>query len=202
MFGSPLHHVGLRRFWDRVGAEDITRYQLGERHYYQLLNNHPELLEYFAKSDMDSLASHLASLIDLMIEHIGIGGGSSQSIIDHVGEIHRNIGIPMSFYPIIGGRLLKTLRPFLEEEEEYTRELDVSFTAKKLEEAFAMLYLEVMDVVSIPMIVQEKLVGGDLCPVFISNPVSNKFFTHSILYLYCILLYNILVWMFLSLPTT
>lgn len=62
MFRTPVFQVALPRFWDRVTSNEKTKAVtfLGETFYRQLLTNHEEVLEFFKRTDMDTLALHFA----------------------------------------------------------------------------------------------------------------------------------------------
>jgi len=158
---TPLFKVGVPRFWKRIASCPMVRASIGESFYRELLTNNPRLLDYFVKADVDSLSLHIVALLDLLVksvESIGSWGNRFRSVLDHLGEMHRRLGIPTFSFPIVGGQLLLLLQPHFDEEETLTAEEEVPVSAEDLEEAFATLYLEVMSIVYHPMIQEEKLV--------------------------------------------
>jgi hypothetical protein len=67
-FAAPLYSIILPKFWKFVKIEGQGR--VGELFYSNLLSTYPELLNYFARADMDSLAGHIILAVDLMVKYV------------------------------------------------------------------------------------------------------------------------------------
>ena len=93
------------------------------------------------------------------VNQIGMYGSSFRHVVDHLNEMHRRSGIPTWTYPIIGGQLLKTMRPFLEKEAEITKDDEHHATADEMEEAFAGVYVELMSMIYHGTVWEESLIA-------------------------------------------
>ena len=94
MFATPLYVKVLPEFWNWV---KIKHKSFGEEYYTNLLSKFPVLLNYFARSDMDSLTGHIASAVDMMTTYPTMVGESNSSFredVAHLGEVHRALGMP------------------------------------------------------------------------------------------------------------
>ena len=154
----PVYAHALKDTWARLDADD--RMSFGENFYRTLLTKHPNLLDYFAKADMDSLAVHLTMSIDILIKSVADLGSpvsSYRHILDHLGEIHRKIGVPTYSYALVGANMVKCMIPVFQNYENLGKDTKAPCTAKELRSAFVRLYSEVMSMVYYPMLRQEKL---------------------------------------------
>jgi hemoglobin-like flavoprotein len=163
-FQTPVYQVCLPRWWNRIsqGGDKTALSDIGETFYRQLLSNHPELLDFFKSVDMDSLATHFAHSIGLVVQEVRMIGKSPspfRKVVDHLSENHRRNGIPTLAFPIFGSQLMATVRPSLEKEEALTKEEAIHATADELEEALAKSYIELMVMISLPMEWEEKLIA-------------------------------------------
>lgn len=160
-FDTELYAKHLPRFWTKV--KEVQRGTFGEKFYQRLLTDNPELLNYFARADMDHLASHISLAIDLMIKYpqsVGEAKGTFRTTVDHLGERHRELGIPTEAYPAIGQNIINTVRPFFRDYVVSTKwtEGDDSVTEEMLSQGFAKLYAATMSFTFFPMMVEEKMV--------------------------------------------
>jgi hemoglobin-like flavoprotein len=93
--------------------------RFGEKFYTNLLTDYPELLDYFARADMDTLSSHIALAVDLMLlrysEVVAEVDSVFRKTVDHLADLHRRLDIPTDAYPSIGLNTVKTLQPFFAE---------------------------------------------------------------------------------------
>ena len=158
---SPSPSPNLARaFWKRL--EESDRMAIGERIYRKLFQDHPDLLDYFSNTDMDSLAVHLVQALDVMVKasggQIAAEKGPFRSLMNHLGRIHLNMGVPSYAYPLMGYAILECLEPFFAEEEQRTKALEIPTTADTLQKYFARIYSEVMSLVYYPVVRQEKLI--------------------------------------------
>lgn len=156
---KDVFKIGVTRFWSRL--DQSARLGFGESFYQSLLGQNPQLLDFFSKTDMDSLAIHFMATLDLLVKSIREMGttGNFRKALDILAEVHRQRKIPTYSYAIVGAHLLDCLSGSLETEEELTKEEDFSCTAKQLTQAFAVLYTEVMSIVYYPMLLEEKKIA-------------------------------------------
>ena len=63
---EPLYDKVIPTFWAQFDKSDKAT--LGEMFYRFLLSKHPDLLDYFAQTDMDSLAVHLMMAVDVIVK--------------------------------------------------------------------------------------------------------------------------------------
>lgn len=117
---EPAFRVVLPRFWGRLSPTDAASF--GELFYRRLLTKNPSLLDYFSKTDMDSLSVHLMMALDLVVQSVGELGSDSTSpfraSLNHLGEMHRKVGVPTYSYALVGGMLIQCLQPLFQAEEE------------------------------------------------------------------------------------
>ena len=156
---NPLYKEAVPRLWARLTPDD--RLYFGERFYRTLLTNHPNLLDYFSKTDMDSLAVHFVGSLDLVVTaaaELASTGGEFRQTLRALGNLHRMMGVPTYAFALVGATLIECLEPLLEREEELSKNSGTPVTAKHLHAAFIFLYGEVMSMVYFPMYKQEKMV--------------------------------------------
>ena len=156
---NPLYKEAVPRLWARVTPDD--RLDFGERFYRTLLTNHPNLLDYFSKTDMDSLIVHFVGSIDVVVtaatEFASATGGFRKTLRD-LGNLHRMVGVPTYAFALVGVNLIECLEPLLEREEKLSKNSGTPVTAKLLRAAFIFLYGEVVSMLCFPMFKQEKMV--------------------------------------------
>eukprot|EP00985_Skeletonema_marinoi_P023839 scaffold16101_cov203-Skeletonema_marinoi.AAC.3 len=118
-FATPMFTFHLPTFWRQVKAHPKMKNRFGEKFYTNLLTDYPELLDYFARADMDTLSSHIALAIDLMLlrysEVVAEVDSVFRKTVDHLADMHRRLDIPTDAYPSIGLNAVKTLQPFFTE---------------------------------------------------------------------------------------
>jgi len=154
-FSKPLFTKYLPDFWQWVKHENDD---FGEIFYSNLLTSYPELLDYFASADMDSLAHHILLALDLMSKYPSMAGeadSSFRSIVMHLGEMHRELGIPSDAYPQIGMNLISTLEPYAESYAELAEEQGETLTATEIFKAWLDVYGATMSFTFYPMLVEE-----------------------------------------------
>jgi sulfite reductase alpha subunit-like flavoprotein/nitric oxide synthase oxygenase domain/subunit/hemoglobin-like flavoprotein len=158
---KSIFKTGVPRFWARMDMS--TRLGFGEHFYKSLLESNPQLLDYFAKTDMDSLSMHFMATLDLLVKSIGELGnvGRFRKALDMLGEVHRQRRIPTYSYHAVGAHLVKCLQGYFVDEEEIDEIVDIPdpVTAKQLTQAFTLLYTEVMSIVYYPMMLEEKMIA-------------------------------------------
>lgn len=113
---------------------------------------------------MDSLAGHIVLALDLMIHYPSMAGEADstfRSVVDHLGEMHRELGIPTEAYPQIGMNLISILESFC------TRYIDTfckgqnedaNLTTDDFNRAWVGLYGPTMKFVFYPMMKEEHLI--------------------------------------------
>jgi nitric oxide synthase oxygenase domain/subunit/hemoglobin-like flavoprotein len=156
---NPLYQVAAPLFWSKLTPDD--RFSFGEGFYRTLLTKHPNLLDYFSKTDMDSLVIHFVASIDLIVNsasELASADGYLRRVLDRLGKVHRTIGVPTYAYALVGGNLIECLQPLFEKEEQETKSTSHPVTAKQLRLAFLTLYSEIMSMVYYPMLRHEKQV--------------------------------------------
>ena len=127
---SPTPSPNLARaFCKRL--EEADRMAIGERIYRKLFQDHPELVDYFSNTKMDSLAVHLVQALDVMVKasggQIAAEKGPFRSLMNHLGRIHLNIWVPSYACPLMRYAVLEcfgTLR---------TKALEIPTTADTLQ---------------------------------------------------------------------
>lgn len=152
----PVYKQGLPELWGRLTKE--AKADFGEQFYRTLLTKHPQLLDYFSKTDMDSLSLHLMMALDLIVASVsdlGTVHTAFRGTLNHLGEIHRRMGVPTYSYALVGANLMDNLQPIFQSAEKINPSIKVSEYTK----AFTDLYIEVMSLVYYPMLRQEKLVS-------------------------------------------
>jgi sulfite reductase alpha subunit-like flavoprotein/nitric oxide synthase oxygenase domain/subunit/hemoglobin-like flavoprotein len=157
---THIYKVAVPRLWNNQTADE--RMDFGERFYRTLLSKHADLLDYFSKTDMDSLALHFVGSIDMVVSAASEIGASSNDEYRHklqtLGDLHRMMGVPTYAYALVGENLLECLHPMFEREEKQSQHSGTPVTVKQLRAAFVFLYSEVMSTVYYPMLKQEKLI--------------------------------------------
>jgi hemoglobin-like flavoprotein len=160
LYRAPV--VGhLQTIWGRLSASDQADF--GENFYRKLLSRHPDLLDFFSRTDMDALAVHLALLLDLVIKNVhslGVNIGAFRGTLDHLAEIHRRMNIPTYSYALVGGTILDCFQPIFEAEQEDTKDSDDPVSAKDLRSALTKVYSEIMSILYYPMLRQEKFIAA------------------------------------------
>ena len=157
---NELYKFHVKRFWRR--HDETARLGVGETFYRTLLTKYPQLMDYFARTDMDVLAAHLMMTIDLLVKSVDDLGnpvGALRKGLNQLGRLHCRLTIPTCHYMLVGGTLLEVLRPLFELEEKMTANESKPVKADQLFGAFLRLYKEVMSLVYAPMLMQEKLVA-------------------------------------------
>jgi len=157
-YAVPIYTEILPDFWAWVKHENEG---FGETFYENLLSNFPDLLDYFAKADMDSLAGHIILAIDLMTKYpsmVGEADSSFRHIVKHLGEIHRELGIPTDAYPSIGMNLISSLKDFTVLYCTLAKEKGTTVTPSDIEEAFVDVYGATMSFTFFPMMLEEQMV--------------------------------------------
>jgi nitric oxide synthase oxygenase domain/subunit/hemoglobin-like flavoprotein len=155
-----LYSVQVPQFWRRYN--ETARLGVGEVFYKTLLTKYPSLMDYFARTDMDSLAAHLMMTLDLLVKSVtelGHAEGTFRLALNDLARVHCRLGISTFNYMIVGVTILEVLDPLFQREEELTKDSEDPVTAKEMFNAFLRLYKEVMSIVYYPMLKQEKLMA-------------------------------------------
>lgn len=156
---NELYSNIVPQVWQRLGADD--RITFGQTFYRRLLGDYPDVLDYFSKTDMDSLAIHFSMALDLLfgsVKDLGTVDTQLRKTLNHLGEIHRVMGVPTYSYALVGQMLVTCLEPHLVAEAERLKKEHGEDTYKlgDLRKVCLRLYSEVMSVVYYPMLRQEK----------------------------------------------
>lgn len=149
----------LQSLWK--SSADKTREAFGKTFYRNLLNDYPQLLDYFSRTDRDAMTEHLMMVVDTMVENVNEMGtlGAFRQNLDRLGELHRKLDIPTYSYALFGATILDSFQPLFEEiQNDSTPTID-SVRVEDLKAVLARLYREVMSFVYYPMLRQEKLVS-------------------------------------------
>jgi nitric oxide synthase oxygenase domain/subunit/hemoglobin-like flavoprotein len=156
---NPLYKVAVPHFWSKLNQDD--RMVFGEGFYRTLLTKHPNLLDYFSKTDMDSLVFHFVASINLTVNsasELGSADDRLRHMLNRLGKLHRTIGVPTYAYALVGGNLIECLEPIFEKEEEESKNTSHPVMAIQLRTAFRTLYIEIMSMIYYPMLRLEKQV--------------------------------------------
>jgi hypothetical protein len=154
---DPIVSIVLPRFWDRFDKDE--RNKLGESIYRTLFTEHPFITDYFAKTDMDSLAVHLIQALKVIIRSassLTTETGPFRTLMKHLGDVHLTLGVPSFAYPLIGKSIIDSLFPYMLEEEKNSADGPYPAKASELKAVFLRLYAEVMSLVYAPVIRYEK----------------------------------------------
>jgi hemoglobin-like flavoprotein len=152
---DPVYKTVLPALWGTLSKTDKADF--GEAFYRTLLTKHPQLIDNFAKTDMDSLSLHLMMALDLVVASVSSLGTVDtpfRTVLNHLGELHRRMGVPTYSYALVGGNLIDNLQPVFHAAEKAVP----SIKAPTYTKAFTDLYVEVMSIVYYPMLRQEKLI--------------------------------------------
>ena len=151
----------LQEIWGRVSESEQLNF--GEAFYRRLLTDHDELLDYFSRTDMDSLVAHFGMTVDLIVMNVHSLGPATNIFrknLDRLGEIHRMMNIPTYAYALMEGTILDVFQPIFDKEEKDTRDAASPASAKLLRYALSKLFNEVGSIVYYPMLRQEKLLAA------------------------------------------
>ncbi|KAL7565512.1 hypothetical protein ACA910_012247 [Epithemia clementina (nom. ined.)] len=155
---TPLYCQLLPEVW--ALAKDGGSLSVGESFYSCLLSEFPELLDYFARADMDSLAHHIILALDLMVKYpsmVGNPDSSFRTVTKHLGEVHRELGIETDAYPKIFVALLKILKPFFVSFAKTKNKQGNPLKVSQLEDGLALLFADTMSFTFYPMLREEML---------------------------------------------
>ncbi len=94
----------------KLSWEDLSdnRREAGIRFYQRLFQNHPEVLPFFGRTNVDQLATHLISSFDFLMNCLASGEGYRREIRE-LGRTHRFHGIPADAYSIIAEQMISLL---------------------------------------------------------------------------------------------
>jgi hemoglobin-like flavoprotein len=99
------------RHWSLINTSRENAEKFGQLFYTTLFTDLPEAMVYFAETDMDQLAAHFVSAIDLVVKICSSGKGvnSLRSTLEYLGRVHGDMNIPSAAYPVIFPSILTTL---------------------------------------------------------------------------------------------
>jgi nitric oxide synthase oxygenase domain/subunit/hemoglobin-like flavoprotein len=160
LYQTPAVHQ-MQDVWNRFS--EVGRADFGEIFYRRLLNGHPQLLDFFAKTDMDSLALHLSMALDMVIKNVHAMGAMNtifRSALEQLAEVHRRMNVPTYSYALVGATILECFQPIFEKEEAATKESDSPVTATALRATLTKVYGEIMSLIYYPMLKQEKMISA------------------------------------------
>jgi hemoglobin-like flavoprotein len=149
----------IQELWETFS--EYGRADFGEIFYRKLLSEHPQLIDYFLKTDMDALALHLSMALDMVIKNVnamGVANTMFRTALENLAEMHRKNNVPTYSYALVGATILECFQPIFEKEEEATKDSDDPVIASDLRAGLTKVYSEIMSVVYYPMLKQEKLV--------------------------------------------
>src|SRR5262249_33551120 len=133
----------MRRCAEVVAA---NAQEIGTDHYRLLFETYPEVLPYFDRADVDSLAGHLMQTIAFLVRTLDAG----QSVLRELRElaaVHTRVLVPPEVYPKMAGAIRAILAKHV---PDYTPELD---------HAWETLLSRVINVLKQPMITQRRLLA-------------------------------------------
>lgn len=151
--------VQVQTIWNRFS--EVGRADFGEIFYRKLLTEHPQLLDFFSKTDMDSLALHLSMALDMVVKNVHAMGAMNtifRSALEQLAEVHRRMNVPTYSYALVGATILECFQPIFEQEEEATKDSDNSVSASVLRSTLTKVYSEIMSLVYYPMLKQERFI--------------------------------------------
>eukprot|EP00980_Cylindrotheca_fusiformis_P003855 scaffold858_cov123-Cylindrotheca_fusiformis.AAC.31 len=160
LYMSPLVHK-VQEVWNSFSSNG--RADFGEIFYRKLLTEHPQLIDYFAKTDMDSLAVHLSMSLDMCIKNVHAMGAMNttfRSALEQLAEVHRRMNVPTYSYVLVGATILECFQPKFEQEEAASRDSENPFLASDLRATLAKVYSEIMSLVYYPTLKQEKKIAA------------------------------------------
>jgi hemoglobin-like flavoprotein len=112
---------------------------------------------------MDSLAGHIILAVDLMVKYpeiVGVSNSSFRKAMKHLGDTHRELGVPTDAYPMVGMSVIATLKPFSEQFAENSKDTATPVTQKELDEAFVGAYGPTTSFTVYPMLQEEHTFKG------------------------------------------
>mmetsp|Transcript_1755 Transcript_1755/g.3894 ORF Transcript_1755/g.3894 Transcript_1755/m.3894 type:complete len:1532 (+) Transcript_1755:163-4758(+) len=159
LYQAPIVHK-IQDIWNRFS--EVGRADFGEIFYRKLLTEHPQLLDFFSKTDMDTLAIHLSMALDMVIRNVHAMGAMNtmfRSALENLAEVHRRMNVPTYSYALVGATILECFQPVFDKEEEDTKDSDDPAIASELRAALVKVYGEIMSLVYYPMLKQERMVA-------------------------------------------
>ncbi|MBC8152862.1 MAG: nitric oxide synthase oxygenase [Bacteroidetes bacterium] len=131
----------MRRCGDIMAADPLTT---GIDFYRILFRQHPEVLPYFGRTDVDALAVHLMRTIAFLVQSLEAGRDAAQELRD-LSRLHAHAGVPPDAYAKIAGPMLTVMKQYIPD-----------FTPA-LERAWGILLTRVSNVLKQPMVNQQRL---------------------------------------------
>jgi sulfite reductase alpha subunit-like flavoprotein/hemoglobin-like flavoprotein len=83
--------------------------EVGTDFYRTLFEQHPEVLPYFGRTDMDALAGHLMNAIGFLVQAVG-AGESILGDLKRLAAVHADFAVPPDAYPKMAGPMIEVLR--------------------------------------------------------------------------------------------
>lgn len=154
---DPMYCSHLPAVWRKFSDEERNKF--GEDFYRNLLSCHPDLLDYFSRTDMDTLAFHLAQSLDYIFRSSldPMARGSFRPKLERLANVHRRMSVPTRSYPLMGAKLAEAFQPYFERIATLSPSMS---KAEALRSAFLSQYRDVMSVMHFPIRRQERLLDS------------------------------------------
>jgi sulfite reductase alpha subunit-like flavoprotein/nitric oxide synthase oxygenase domain/subunit/hemoglobin-like flavoprotein len=131
----------MRETGDRLATDPLG---YGVAFYQLLFQAHPDVLPYFGRTDMDTLARHLMQTVTFLIRSLE-AGQDVQKDLRELARIHANYRIPAELYGAVTDPLLAVMR-----------QANPAFSDAEAQ-AWVVLLNRVSDVLRQPMLNQQRL---------------------------------------------
>ena len=131
----------MRRGGDLLTSDALT---IGIDFYRLLFQKNPEILPYFGRSDVDSLAAHLMQTIGFLVRSLDAGQAVNQELRE-LARLHSSVNVPPEAYAKITGPLLEVMKQHIP-----------NFTPAQ-EHAWEVLVERVCTVLKQPMLNQQRI---------------------------------------------
>ena len=129
----------------RTGESLVANARATGIDFYRLLfQTYPEVLPYFGRTDVDSLAGHLMQSIAFLVRSLEAGRDTMQELRE-LARLHASLNVPADAYPKIAGPMLEIMKqrvPGFSPEEEH---------------AWKILLTRIVNVLKQPVINEEKI---------------------------------------------
>jgi hemoglobin-like flavoprotein len=93
-------------------------------------------------------------------EIVGVSNSSFRKAMKHLGDTHRELGVPTDAYPMVGMSVIATLKPFSEQFAENSKDTATPVTQKELDQAFVGAYGPTTSFTFYPMLQEEHTFEG------------------------------------------
>ena len=119
-FLSPEIQYGLKAYLKLVTDSPERNKEVGSRFYTTMFEKYPEIMEYFAETDVDHVSAHLVNALIVLTT----GGAEMHNILLTVGRslsaVHRNAMIPQLSYSVVGMHLFAAMDGLVRMDDDLT----------------------------------------------------------------------------------